>query len=98
MKKIYVLIGALLFNASLYATDYISLIDLSSYAQDFNTIGGEDVDPSTQEKTAYVRSTTLPDGWKVASTTTTRTNSTYTSATNSTTYIGGQSLANNFAR
>jgi len=73
--------------------DYISLSDFSTYSQDFNTIGGEDVDPATQTKTAYVRATTLPDGWKVDSTTTVRTNSTYTHAKNSTSYIGGQSLA-----
>jgi len=73
--------------------DYISLSDFSTYSQDFNTIGGEDVDPATQTKTAYVRATTLPDGWKVDSTTTARTNSTYTHAKNSTSYIGGQSLA-----
>ena len=74
-------------------TDYISLTSMETYTQDFNAIGGEDVDPSEQEKTAFVRATTLPNGWKVMYQTTAQTNGTFASATNSTTYIGGQSLA-----
>lgn len=95
MKKIFTFIALLGVSLMGWAdyVDYISLTDLSTYSQDFNGIGGEDVDPSTQTKTAYVRATTLPDGWKVDSTTTARTNSTYTHAKNSTSYIGGQSLA-----
>ena len=74
-------------------TDYISLTSMETYSQDFNAIGGEDVDPSKQEKTAFVRATTLPNGWKVMYQTTAQTNGTFASATNSTTFIGGQSLA-----
>ena len=73
----------------------ITFTDLTTYTQNFNGIGGEDVDPSGQEKTAYERATTLPEGWKVATTTTVRTNSSYAVAVNATTYIGGQSLADN---
>ena len=73
----------------------ITFTDLTTYTQNFNGIGGEDVDPSGKEKTAYERATTLPEGWKVATTTTVRTNSSYAVAVNATTYIGGQSLSDN---
>ena len=68
----------------------------TTYTQNFNAIGGEDVDPSVQEKTAYERNTQLPEGWRIENNTTScRTVLSYASASETTRYIGGQSLANN---
>jgi len=74
----------------------ISITGTDTYTQDFNSIGGEDVDPSTQEKTAYVRETTLPEGWRIDNNIVSlRTVRSFTAVTDKTMYIGGQSLASN---
>lgn len=77
-------------------TSAISIVDDTPYVQNFDTIGGEDVDPSDQEKTAYVRDTQLPEGWRIENNTSScRTVLSYNSASETTMYIGGQSLASN---
>lgn len=85
--------------------DYISLTDLSTYSQDFNGIGGEDVTEADIDaagagtddagKRSVPQSTTLPNGWKVGSTTTARKNTTFAAASSTTTYVGGVSLPSN---
>ena len=77
-------------------TPAISIVDDTPYVQNFDAIGGEDVDPSGQEKTAYVRDTQLPEGWRIENNVSScRTVLSYYSASDMTMYIGGQSLASN---
>lgn len=74
---------------------FISVTSNSTYTQDFNAIGGEDVNPATEEKTAFERDTELPEGWRIDTKTTVRTKGTFYDAKTVTAYIGGQGLANN---
>ena len=74
---------------------FISVTSNSTYTQDFNAIGGEDVDPAPCEKTAFIRNTELPEGWRIDTKTTVRTKGTFYDAKTVTAYIGGQGLANN---
>lgn len=74
-------------------TAFISITSSETYTQDFNAIGGEDVDPAPCVKTAYIRDTELPRGWRIDTKTTTRTKGTFYDAKTVTAYIGGQSLA-----
>lgn len=77
-------------------TPAISIADETPYMQNFDIIGGDDVDPSNQEKTAFVRDTQLPMGWRIENNTgSCRTVLSYYSASETTMYIGGQSLASN---
>lgn len=77
-------------------TPFISIVDENPYVQTFDEIGGEDVDPSGQEKTAFVRDTQLPEGWRIENNVSScRTVLSYYSASETTMYIGGQSLASN---
>ncbi len=77
-------------------TPAISIVDATPYVQNFDTIGGEDVDPSGQEKTAYVRDTHLPMGWRIENNVAScRTVLSFSSASETTMYIGGQSLVSN---
>lgn len=74
---------------------FIPMTSNGTYTQDFNAIGGEDVDPAPCEKTAYIRDTKLPEGWRIDTKTTVRTKGTFAAAKTVTAYIGGKGLANN---
>jgi len=77
-------------------TPFISIVDENPYVETFDEIGGEDVDPSGQEKTAFVRDTQLPEGWRIENNVSScRTVLSYYSASETAMYIGGQSLASN---
>jgi len=68
----------------------------TAYVQDFDCLGGDDVDPSTDAKTGIKRGSTLPQGWKIEKNISgPRTIGTIATAADTTTYIGGQSLASN---
>ena len=87
--------SGLIVGISASAADFISINSTSAYTQDFNGIGGEDVDPAPCEKTAYVRDTELPEGWRIDTKTTTRTKGTFQEGKTATSYIGGKNLASN---
>ena len=77
-------------------TAAISITEAIAYVQNFDAIGGEDVDPAPCEKTAYVRETTLPEGWRIDNNTTAvRSLNRFANASETTMYIGGQALASN---
>ena len=70
--------------------------DAMTYSQDFNTLGGKDVDPSTDVKTGIKQGSTLPKGWRIErNTSAPRTIGSYNMACDTTMYIGGQSLVSN---
>lgn len=67
-----------------------------AYTQDFNTLGGAEVDPSTDAKTGIAKGSRLPEGWRIERNTTgPRQVGMYGTAADSTMYIGGQSLVKN---
>lgn len=67
--------------------------DAMVYTQDFNTLGGAEVDPSTDAKTGILKGTRLPEGWRIERNTAgPRQVGMYGTAADSTMYIGGQSL------
>lgn len=77
-------------------TPAISVTESKAYIQNFDTIGGEDIAPAPEEKTAYSRATKLPVGWRVDNNiASVRAVRTYSVASETTMYIGGQSLADN---
>lgn len=64
-----------------------------AYTQDFDVLGGAEIDPSTDAKTGILRGSVLPEGWRVERNTTgPRQVGMYASAVDTATYIGGQSL------
>ena len=68
----------------------------TTYFQDFDSLGGADVDPSQDAKTGIKRGSILPEGWRIERNTTgPRTIGSYAAAVDTATYIGGQSLASN---
>lgn len=74
----------------------ISITGLETISESFDAIGGEDVDPAPEEKTAYVRETVLPEGWRIDNNTVSvRAVRSFRYASETTMYIGGQSLASN---
>lgn len=67
-----------------------------TYTQDFDALGGEDVNPATDAKTGILRPSYLPLGWRIdRNLTAPRTISTFASADTTLMYVGGQSLASN---
>ena len=64
--------------------------------EDFNSLGGAALDPSTDTKTGIAVASTLPQGWKIErNTTAPRQLGAYADAAEATMYVGGQSLASN---
>ena len=71
----------------------VMLSDLQTVLQDFNSLGGTEVDPSTDTKTGIAKASTLPQGWRIErNTNSPRQLGTFAAATDTTMYIGGQSL------
>lgn len=79
--------------------DYaVVLTNTATVLQDFNSLGGEDVDPSTDpnSKTGIAQASTMPTGWKIERNLNgPRQLGTFAAASETTMYIGGQSLASN---
>ncbi len=74
----------------------ILVTDNGTITENFDCLGGSDVDPSVSEKTAFERESTLPTGWRIErNMSAPRTRGSFTSASETTMYIGGQSLASN---
>lgn len=74
----------------------IFVTDNGTITENFDCLGGSDVDPSESEKTAFERESTLPTGWRIErNLSAPRTRGSFTSASETTMYIGGQSLASN---
>ena len=68
----------------------------TTYTEDFDCLGGADIDPSTDAKTGILRGSVLPEGWRIErNTTAPRQVGQYAMAADTTTYIGGQSLVKN---
>ena len=74
----------------------IFVTDNGTITENFDCLGGSDVDPSGSEKTAFEKESTLPSGWRIErNMSAPRTRGSFTSASETTMYIGGQSLAYN---
>lgn len=82
-------------------TPAISIANKTPYVQNFDAIGGEDVSEaqiaaSLDGKRSFDRATTLPTGWRVENNTSAvRSLGTFMTASETTMYIGGQSLPSN---
>ena len=78
------------------ATEALLLTGATPHTEDFNSLGGADVDPSTDAKTGILRASALPQGWRIErNTNAPRQLGTFAAAADTTMYIGGQSLASN---
>jgi len=77
--------------------DYaVVLTNTNTILQDFDCLGGTDADPSTDSKTGIAQASTLPTGWKIERNLNgPRQLGTFAGASETTMYIGGQSLATN---
>lgn len=81
-------------------TPAISITGEKAHVETFDTIGGEDVTEeqiaaSLDGKRSFDRTTKLPVGWRVASMGAVRSSCTFVTASETTMYIGGQSLPSN---
>ena len=78
------------------ATEALSITGATLHAENFNSLGGDDVDPSTDAKTGILRASTLPNGWRIERNLNgPRQIGSFAAAADTTMYIGGQSLASN---
>ena len=76
--------------------DAVVLNSTAVVTEDFNSLGGAALDPSTDTKTGIAVASTLPQGWKIErNTTAPRQLGAYADAAEATMYVGGQSLASN---
>ena len=77
-------------------TAALVITSATAHTEDFNSIGGEEVVPPTEGKTAVEQASTLPQGWRIENNTTTaRSLGSFAAASTTTRYIGGTSLASN---
>lgn len=77
-------------------TEALSIADPVMYIENFDSIGGEDVVPLSEGKTAVEQASTLPQGWRIENNTSApRTLGSFAGASTTTRYIGGTSLASN---
>ena len=74
----------------------IFVTDNGTITENFDCLGGSDVDPSNSVKTAFDRGSTLPIGWKIErnlNTSNPRKMGSYGEAADTTMWIGGQGLS-----
>ncbi len=78
------------------ATEALSVTGATLHAENFNSLGGKDVDPSTDAKTGILQASAMPQGWRIERNLNgPRQIGSFTAAADTTMYIGGQSLASN---